>query len=109
MTSGLGRQGSGRSSSRVPGPGREGRLGWVGGAVRGQEASRLKGSVDGLVRPGQPSPLQEKLESPVDVHAVSHPGHPQIDVVLLGQGGKVGAIDLVVQEPGPVFGQAQPL
>ena len=54
--------------------------------------------MDGLVRPGQPSPLQEEFESPVDVHAVAHPGHAQIDVILLGQGGQMGAIDLVVQE-----------
>lgn len=64
--------------------------------------------MDGLVRPGQPSPLQEKFESPVDVHAVTHSGHTQIDVVLLGQGGQVRAINFMVQEPGSVLRQAQP-
>lgn len=79
--------------------------------VRGQSSrdQQAQGSMDGLVRPGQPSPLQEKFESPVDVHTVAHPGHAQIDIVLLGQGGKMGAVDLVVQEPGSVLSQAQPL
>lgn len=71
--------------------------------VRGQEVSRLKGPMDGLVRPGQPSPLQEKFESPVNVHSVAHPGHAQVHIVLLGQGRQVGAINLVVQELGSVL------
>lgn len=53
--------------------------------------------------------IQQLSEGPLDVDAVTQSGDAQLHVVLLGEGGEVGAFDLVLLEALAVFGQAQTL
>lgn len=54
-----------------------------------------------------PPPVNDAPEGPFNVHAMAHTCHPQIQIVVLGEGGQVRAIDLVVQETLPVLTQVQ--
>lgn len=58
---------------------------------------------------GSSGTIQQLSESPLDVDAVTQSGDAQLHVVLLGEGGEVGAFDLVLLEALAVFGQAQTL
>lgn len=53
------------------------------------------------------SPVHQPFQCSLDIHAVTNTGHPQVQVVLLGEGGEVRAVDLIVQELLPVLSQVQ--
>lgn len=58
---------------------------------------------------GSSGTIQQLSESPLDVDSVSQSGDAQLHVVLLGEGGEMGAFDLVLLEALAVFGQAHAL
>lgn len=53
--------------------------------------------------------IQQLPEGPLDVDPVPQSGDAQLHVVLLGEGGQVGALDLVLLEALAVLGQAHAL
>lgn len=52
-------------------------------------------------------PVNDAPQGPLDVHAMADARHTQVQVVVLGEGGQVRAIDLVVQETLSVLTQVQ--
>lgn len=58
---------------------------------------------------GSSGTIQQLSECPLDVDTVSQSGDTQLHIVLLGEGGEVGAFDLVLLEALAVFGQAHAL
>lgn len=56
---------------------------------------------------GHHLPVNDAPQGPLDVHAMAHTRHAQVQVVVLGEGGQVRAVDLVVQETLSVLTQVQ--
>lgn len=52
-------------------------------------------------------PVQYGPQGPFYVHSVANASHAQIQKVVLGEGGQMGAVNLVVQETLPVLPQVQ--
>lgn len=53
------------------------------------------------------APVHHGPQRPLYIHAVTHASHAQIQEIVLGQGGKVSAVDLVVQETLSVLTEIQ--
>lgn len=58
---------------------------------------------------GSSGTIQQLSECPLDVDSVSQSGDAQLHVVLLGEGGEMGAFDLMLLEALAMFGQTHTL
>lgn len=58
---------------------------------------------------GSSGTIQQLSECPLDVDSVSQSGDAQLHVVVFGEGGEMGAFDLVLLEALAVLGQAHAL
>lgn len=52
-------------------------------------------------------PVHYSPQGPFYIHAVADTSHAQIQIVVLGKGGQMSAVDLVVQETLSVLTQVQ--
>lgn len=52
-------------------------------------------------------PVHYSPQGPFYIHAVAHTSHAQIQIVVLGKGRQMSAVNLVVQETLSVFTQVQ--